>query len=71
METMTQGITRESCEALEQTDIDLIKRLCPVHEEEGLTWYDISTSKVGLSVKYLRMRGKLIIHPCGVLVRFK
>lgn len=68
---MAQTITRETCEELEDADKALIKRLCTVHEDEGLTWYDVATVKVSLSVKYLRLRGKLVMHPSGQMVRFE
>jgi hypothetical protein len=68
---MNQAVTEDTCVALEHTDEELIKRLCTVHEDEGLTWYDISNAKVSLAVKYLRLRGKLVTHPSGILVRFR
>lgn len=57
-------------EACDAKDIALIKKQCPETVVEGVTWYDTSTAGLEHEIKYLRLRGIIIIHPCHYLVRF-
>lgn len=63
--------SEKAYEACDKKDINLIKKCCPEVQEGGLTWYDTTGQYVEHEVKYLRLRGLVIIHPNHVLVRFK
>lgn len=56
--------------ACDSRDIDLIKKHGSETIVDGVTWWDISTAGLDGEVKYLRLRGLIIIHPCHYLVRF-
>lgn len=56
-------------EMCDQKDMALIKKHCPEVIIDGVTWYDTSTAGLDHEVKYLRLRGLIIIHPCHYLVR--
>lgn len=57
--------------ACDAKDIALIKKHCPEVEIDGKTWWDTTGQYLEHEVKYLRLRGLIIIHPNHVLVHIK
>ena len=58
-------------EMCDQKDIALIKKHCPEVIIDGATWWDTTGQYLENEVKYLRLRGLVIIHPNHVLVTFR
>lgn len=58
-------------EMVDQKDTELIKKHCPEVVIEGVTWWDTTGQYLENEVKYLRLRGLIVIHPNHVLVTFR
>lgn len=57
--------------ACDAKDIALIKKHGVEVSVDGVTWWDVSVAGLDAEVKYLRLRGLIIIHQCHYLVRFR
>ena len=63
-----QQLAYEGCD---KKNIGLIKKVCVETDLEGVVWWDTTGQGLEYEVKYLRLRGLIVVHPSHVLVRFK